>query len=139
MIRPILVDTDVIIDHLRGFENSKKLLKKVELGNFLAYFSTITEAELYSGQRMSVKSEQRIVERLLKIMHRVDVNSEIARKAGELRREYGVELPNAIAIIAATALILGAELVTRNIKHYKSIKKIKLKTPDAITKNFYAK
>ncbi|MEX2723274.1 MAG: type II toxin-antitoxin system VapC family toxin [Candidatus Freyarchaeota archaeon] len=137
MIRPILVDTDVIIDHLRGFENSKKLLKEVELGNFLAYFSTITEAELYSGQRMSVKSEQRIVERLLKIMHRVDVNSEIARKAGELRREYGVELPN--AIIAATALILGAELVTRNIKHYKSIKKIKLKTPDAITKNFYAK
>ncbi|MEM2135144.1 MAG: type II toxin-antitoxin system VapC family toxin [Candidatus Jordarchaeaceae archaeon] len=137
MIRPILVDTDVIIDHLRGFENSKKLLKEVELGNFLAYFSAITEAELYSGQRMSVKSEQRIVERLLKIMHRVDVNSEIARKAGELRREYGVELPN--AIIAATALILGAELVTRNIKHYKSIKKIKLKTPDAITKNFYAK
>ncbi|MBS7249249.1 MAG: type II toxin-antitoxin system VapC family toxin [Candidatus Freyarchaeota archaeon] len=137
MIRPILVDTDVIIDHLRGFENSKKLLKEVELGNFLAYFSTITEAELYSGQRMSVKSEQRIVERLLKIMHRVDVNSEIARKAGELRREYGVELPN--AIIAATALILGAELVTRNIKHYKTIKKIKLKTPDAITKNFYAK
>ncbi|MEM3563255.1 MAG: type II toxin-antitoxin system VapC family toxin [Candidatus Jordarchaeaceae archaeon] len=137
MIRPILVDTDVIIDHLRGFENSKKLLKEVELGNFLAYFSAITEAELYSGQRTSVKSEQRIVERLLKIMHRVDVNSEIARKAGELRREYGVELPN--AIIAATALILGAELVTRNIKHYKSIKKIKLKTPDAITKNFYAK
>jgi predicted nucleic acid-binding protein len=117
---------------LQGFENSKKLLKEVELGNFLAYFSTITEAELYSGKRMSIKSEQRTMERLFKMMHRVDVNGEIVRKAGELRREYGVELPN--AIIAATALIVGAELVTRNIKHYKSIKKIKLRTPDAVTK-----
>lgn len=132
MISPILIDTDVIIDHLRGFEDSKKLLKEVELGNFLAYFSAITEAELYSGQRMGVRSERRKMDRLLKIMHRIDVNSEVARKAGEIRRKYGVELPN--AIIAATAFIIRAELVTRNTKHYKSIKKIKLKTPSAIIK-----
>ena len=133
MISTILIDTDVIIDHLRGFEDSKKLLKRVELGNFLTYFSAITEAELYSGQRMGSRSERRKVDRLFKIMHRIDVNEKVARKAGEIRRKYGVELPN--AIIAASCFIVRAELVTRNIKHYESIKGIKLKTPDVIIKN----
>lgn len=130
MIEPILIDTDVIIDHLRGVEEARELLKTVEDGSLSAYFSTITEAEVYSGKRMEGKAEKRRVQLLFDLMHRVDVNGEIARKAGELRRRYQVELPN--AIIAATAFYARAKLVTRNVKHYESIKEVRIRTPEEI-------
>jgi predicted nucleic acid-binding protein len=52
----------------------------------------------------------------------------IAQKAGEVRRKFNV--PFADSIIAATTLHFGTKtLVTKNIKHYKSIKDIKIKNP----------
>ena len=130
MIEQILIDTDVIIDHLRGIEEARKLLKAVENGRLSAYFSTITEVELYSGNKMEGKAEKRRAQLLLDLMHRVDVNGEIAGKAGELCRRYQIELPN--ALIAATAIRVRAKLVTRNIKHYETIKKLTIKTPTEI-------
>jgi len=130
LIKPLLIDTDVIVDHLHGIEEAKKLLKAVEGGNFPAYFSTITEAEIYSGKKMKIKAEKRKVQLLLDLMHRVDVNGKIARKAGELRRKYEIELPN--AIIAATAFHVRAKLVTRNAKHYETMKEVEIRTPNEI-------
>jgi predicted nucleic acid-binding protein len=130
LIQPLVIDTDVVIDHLRGMEESRKLLEAVEDGRFSAYYSTVTEAEIYSGKKMGEKAERRKVELLLDLMHRVDVNGDVARKAGDLRRRSQVELPN--AIIAATALHIRARLVTRNAKHYETIKEVEIRTPEEI-------
>jgi hypothetical protein len=122
-----LVDTDVIVDHLRGIEEARDFLRRVERGELEGYFSTITEAELFSGKKMESKAKQRKVSNLLGIMKRVPVNSLIARRAGEIKRRYGVPLPN--AIIAATALRMKAKISTKNVKHFEGIEDITILEP----------
>jgi predicted nucleic acid-binding protein len=122
---PVLVDTDIIVDHLRGVERASRFLKKVEKKELQGYFSTITEAELFAGKSMDSKDARQKVAALLGTMKRVPVNSLIARKAGEIKRSRGIPLPD--AIIAASALSLGAGLATRNARHFKGIEKLGLK------------
>jgi len=47
------------------------------------------------------------------------VDRSIAQRAGRLRREHGLRLPD--ALIAATALEFGLHLVTRNWKDFESV------------------
>ncbi|MEE8168208.1 MAG: type II toxin-antitoxin system VapC family toxin [Candidatus Hydrothermarchaeales archaeon] len=125
MVR-IVIDTDVFVNHLRGVKKARTFLKKVETGKIEGFFSTITEAELFSGRRVDSPSEQRKIGKLLGILKRVEVDSKIARKAGGIRRRYDVLLPD--AIIAATAYYKKARIATKNIKHFEPIKEIKLET-----------
>lgn len=122
----LLLDTDIIVDHLRGVEEAKKVLKRIEKGEVKGFFSTITEAELFAGKSMHRREEQRKVSALLGTMKRVPLSSAIARKAGEIRRKHDVLLPD--AIIAATALTVKAALTTKNSRHYRGIK-VKVKKP----------
>ena len=75
-------------------------------------------AELYAGVRN--ESEQRRIEALPAPSHVRDVDLEIARLAGRYRLHYrtshGVGIPD--ALIAATAQVHGARLVTRNARHF---------------------
>lgn len=89
MIEQILIDTDVIIDHLRGVEEARKLLKAVEEGHLSAYL-TITEAVIYSGKKMEGKAEQRRAQLLLDLMYRADVNGAVAKKAGRCVEDTGL-------------------------------------------------
>jgi hypothetical protein len=121
----VLVDTDILVDHLRGEGRARRFLKKIEENDMEGYFSTITEAELFAGKSMDSKETRRRVSALLGIMRRVPVNSPIARKAGEIKRLYGTPLPD--AIIAASALALKAKLATRNVRHFKRIRGLEVK------------
>ena len=47
----ILIDTDVLIEYLRGSPVVRRLIDEIKNGDIKAYFSTITETELYSGSR----------------------------------------------------------------------------------------
>lgn len=80
--------------------------------------SVITVAELYAGVRN--ESEHRRIEALPALLHVRDVDVEIARLAGRYRLQYrtshGVGIPD--ALIAATAQVHGARLVTRNARHF---------------------
>ncbi len=127
MMEKILVDTDIIVDHLRGMEKAREFLRKIEKGERKGYFSTITEAELFSGSRMESKDEQRKVLNLLGIMKRVPVDSMIARRAGKIKRRNGARLPD--AIIAATAMLMKAKLSTKNTKHFEGIEGVVLMEP----------
>jgi predicted nucleic acid-binding protein len=81
--------------------------------------SAITEAELFAGRTMRDAEAVERVELLLSVFEIAPVNSTVAREAGRLRREYGCSLPD--ALIAATAILWGAELITRNERHFKMI------------------
>ena len=117
MIR-IVIDTDILIDHLRGMEKAKEYLREIEEGRVRAAISVIiiTEAELAAGQSMKDSSVQMKVKRLLNILEKVEVTSKIAWRAGEIKRNYKSRLMD--ALIAATALEFNSKLVTRNVKHY---------------------
>jgi predicted nucleic acid-binding protein len=126
-LNKVLIDTDILIDHLRGLDKAKEYLKKIESGKVKGVISVITEAELSAGESMRDILVQMKVRRLVRILEKVEVTSEIAWKAGELRRDYKCRLMD--ALIAATALKLNLKLVTRNVKHYERIKGLEIEEP----------
>ncbi|MXY26413.1 MAG: type II toxin-antitoxin system VapC family toxin [Acidobacteria bacterium] len=118
MSRPILVDTDVLIDFLRGYEEAMSL---VSVNSESIVVSTINVAELYAGVRGGADgAEQSALDRLLALFRVIPVGSGIARLGGLYKRDYGRShgVGLADAIVAATATVEDAALMTINVKHY---------------------
>ncbi len=122
MKKNILIDTDIVIDFLRG---NKKAVSFFKTNLDSIYFSAITVAEIYSG--IKGKKEEIEVERLFSIFPVIETSKNIAMEAGKLVKQYrpshSVEIPD--AIIAATCLLSDMELNTLNIKHYPMFKELK--------------
>ena len=122
-----IVDTDIFIDHLRGYEPSKGYMQQFEDGQLYGMISTVTILELYAGKRMYNPDEVDKVEQIISIFEEVSVDAKIGRKAGEFIRKYGGAIPD--AIIAATAVVKEAIVITRNIKHYTNISEVDIEKP----------
>ncbi|RZV44672.1 MAG: type II toxin-antitoxin system VapC family toxin [Acidimicrobiia bacterium] len=114
IVADYLVDTDVLVDHLRGTAELR-----ARANDRLSY-SVVTRAELFAG-RADAESE---VRRLLDGLTELPVTGLIAENAGRIRRATGVRLPD--ALIAATAIKHGLRLMTRNRKDYERIPKLRL-------------
>ena len=122
MNRSILIDTDIVIDFLRGRKQAVSFFKD---NSEIICFSAITVAEIYAGIRG--KEEEIAVEHLFSIFPVIETTKKIAIEAGKLVKQYrpshSVELPD--AIIAATCIISDSELNTLNIKHYPMFRGLK--------------
>jgi predicted nucleic acid-binding protein len=110
-----LIDTDVLIEYLRGNQEAVRFLE--ELGGVL-YVSAITVAELSAGAHPG--AEEQALEQFLRAFDVVPVEAELARAGGVLRRDYGPShgVGLADALIAASADALQATLVTFNRRHF---------------------
>lgn len=110
-----LIDTDVLIEYLRGSDQAAEFLEQLE-GELL--ISALTVAELFSGARGS--DELDALDQFMRAFEVVPVDEPLARGWGQLRQEYhashGVGLSD--ALIAASAGDREAELVTFNRRHY---------------------
>lgn len=111
----LLVDTDVFIDHLRGS-------RELDPGRHRLHYSVITRAELFAGTTAT-----NAVTMLLGPFREIAVDRITAERAGRIRREVGVRLPD--ALIAATAIEGNLALVTRNRADFEGIRGIRLRTP----------
>lgn len=109
----LLVDTDIFVDHLRG-------ARELSAGGHRLHYSVITRAELVAGN-----SATDLVNRLLFAFREIPVDRSIAERAGRIRRESGIRLPD--ALIAATALEHGLSLVTRNRSDFENVRQLRLK------------
>ena len=113
----ILVDSDVLIAHLRGIAVARDWLVGARHDGPLA-ISVVSIVELIGGMRTV---ERREVWRLL-ASFRVEPATEIvARRAGDLMRRY-CRSHNRIGLgdylIAATAEVHGLNLATLNVRHF---------------------
>lgn len=115
MAGPILVDTDVLVDFLRG---NSKAVAFINARSDRIVLSSIVAAELYAGVKGD--AEQETLEDFLSLFRIVPVDAEIAKTGGLYKRDYGKShgIGLADAILAATADLEDAELKTLNIKHY---------------------
>jgi len=116
----ILVDSDVIIAHLRGVEAAREWLAATLSTDDVA-ISVLTITEVTGGMR---SPEHPQVWRLLACLSCEAVSCDIARRAGELRRVWRQShtgISTVDYMIAATALEHGHELATLNVRHYPMI------------------
>ena len=115
----IIMDTDVLIDYLRGFTLAVTYLDDLIVNPAADLFvSTITVAELFAGVRN--KKEQDKLDHLLLAFRIAPLDNDAAKKGGLLRRDWGHIHGTGLndALIAATAESLAATLVTLNNRHY---------------------
>jgi predicted nucleic acid-binding protein len=112
-----LLDSDVIIWHLRGRREITEMLQDIQRYGVPAC-SALSVLEVQVGVK---RGEEEKTDRFMDSLKIFDVNREIAYKAAQIIREYKkkgmtIDLPD--AIIASTCIFQDLILVTCNRKHY---------------------
>ncbi len=122
MSNAILVDTDVLVDFLRGNEKAISFLDEFSPHILL---SPIVIAELYAGVKGA--NELTVLDNFVSLFRLVPIDAEIAKACGLYKRDFGKShgVGLADAILAATAEKENAEFKTLNVKHYPMIKGLK--------------
>jgi predicted nucleic acid-binding protein len=111
----VVLDTDVLIDLLRGREEIQIFLHDLT-GHSVPCCSVISVAEIYAGMR---QEEHARTADLLDGLVILPVNREIAETAGRFKqRSKSRRLELADCLIAATAFVEGASVATGNVKDY---------------------
>lgn len=121
MARALLLDTDLLIDFLRGQRQAIAFMQG-ESGPMAV--SALTVAELHAGVRDG-EEKDRLAE-LLSLFSQIPVDPEVAAEGGLLRRDYGPSHGTGLvdAILAATALRQGLRLATLNARHYPMLSEV---------------
>lgn len=111
-----LIDTDVLVDHLKAVPEAISALKRL-IARGKLFCSVINEAEVLAGMREDEKDK---VGALFDALNPLGVTREIAQLTGKYRREYkkshGVQISD--ALIAATASVHNLVLITLNERHF---------------------
>ncbi len=113
-----LLDTTIAVDHLRGHQAAVELLRGLVEDDETIAASEIVRFELAAGVR---DDELPALEQFFSAISWVAIGEDVARAAGELARKHrrahsGID--DADYLIAATALLLEADLLTTNVRHF---------------------
>jgi predicted nucleic acid-binding protein len=114
-----MLDSVALIDYYHGRSGVAPYFEAILNGQASGAFSTITELELWQGLRTG---EEERHEAMLALLERVPLDGAIARRAGQLRRQIGLDrlsLPD--AAIAASAELTGRTLLTRNRRDFEAL------------------
>lgn len=116
-MRKILLDTDVLIAHLRGQQEVSFQVRGLLASNLLVAYTAVSVAEIYQGIR---SNEKEAAEHTFSTMECLEINRAVGKRAGEYLKSYakshGLEVPD--ALIAASAFVHKFSLCTFNWKHY---------------------
>ena len=112
----VLVDSDVLIDHLRGH-------RRFAADRDTVHISTVTRAELFAGRG----SDETKVRRLLDAFVELPADRAVAERAGRMRRTLQIGMAD--ALIAATAAQHRLTLVTRNTGDFAAVKGLRVRVP----------
>lgn len=114
-----LVDTTVIVDHLRGKSEATKFIEE-----FHPFISSVTEAELLEG--VQSKQEVAIITKICGNLHPIPLTPYITQKSLELLRQFRLShgLLFLDALIAASSLLNKFTFITANVKHFYFIPKL---------------
>lgn len=115
----LVVDTDVIIDYLRG----RTTILQTAL---MQYECAITAVTLYELEAVAVRSQrqQRLIELLLSMVDVLPFDRQAAHLAADIWRTLeaqgrGIGLPD--TLLAGICLAHGSPLLTRNLDHFRRV------------------
>lgn len=121
----LVVDTSVLIDHLRGGKILQQILDSLSEDDEL-FISSIAFFELFSGKSSAKRLVAAKIYNLVKNFQKIELDDGIAIRAGELSRDVTTKLEVPDYIIAASALNIGAAVLTLNQKHFQQIPHLSL-------------
>ncbi len=114
----VLLDSTVLIDALRSRQDGRGKLARMVAANHALATSAANVAEVYGGMR---PGEESATQAFLSSVECYPVTAAIARRAGDLQREWrrrGRTLTMLDMMVAATALEYGFALATENRKDF---------------------
>lgn len=125
----VLLDSDVIIEWLRGHEPFVSQVASLLERSSELFWTPVSVAEIYAGVR---KGEESRISKLFVLMESLDVSMAHGKTAGEYLKAYskshGVEAGD--ALIAACSTTEALLLWTLNKKHY-PMKDVRFFSPEA--------
>ncbi len=113
----VLIDTDILIDYVKGF---------VELPKVPIFISEITLYEFVRGTK-DVKRAKKLLEETFVVVYN---NNEILLKAAEIwiaLKESDEIVDDRDILIASAAIAKNLPLMTRNLKHFKRLERFGLR------------
>jgi predicted nucleic acid-binding protein len=117
--QPLLLDTNILIYHLKrglSVEFTEQLALTIVAQQ--AYISLITRIEMLAWKGHTDLSLQQTTE-LLDQLPELGINEAVIAQTIHVRKTYSLKLPD--ALIAATALVHGLQLVTANTDDFKRV------------------
>lgn len=105
-----VIDSDVLIDFLQGLDAAAAEIERYDD----PCYSIVSWIEVMIGA--DTDAERFAAETLFESMRRIELSTEIARRAVEIRKLLRLKIPD--AIVLATADKEGCILVTRNAKDF---------------------
>lgn len=114
----VLIDTPVIVDHLRNDPRAVGLLANLFERQERVWAATPTRTEILAGIQPKERAPMR---ELFEILSWVEIDIEIADAAGALAQRYrsshsGIDTTD--YLVAAAAQSIDATLITLNVKHF---------------------
>ncbi|MFV1917423.1 MAG: PIN domain-containing protein [Patescibacteria group bacterium] len=123
----VILDTNIIIDHLRqnkkgtAFDKIAQSFSKKSLA-----ISIISAQELYEGESTKDEEKEKVLISVINSIRILPYTYEVATLAGRIARDLKRSIGFADAAIAASAIINGYQLYTLNKKHFQGIKELEL-------------
>ena len=124
----VILDTNVIIDHLRQSGAKETLLLRIakRTARENLAISAVSIQELYEGRSTREPKKEEYLLRTIAPLRVLPYTYEIAQLAGEVARDLESPIEFADAAIAATAIVHGASLATLNRKDFQQITELQL-------------
>lgn len=120
-----LIDTTVAVDHLRGVPAAVDLLTALtDRGDDLVA-SELVRFELLAGIRTK---ELAAFEEFCSALRWAELTEDVSRVAGQLARRYRRSHSGIGAVdylIAATSIVIDADLLTTNVRHFPMFTKLR--------------
>lgn len=129
MGRKILIDTNIAIGYIGNRLSTKSMNKLDTIFDAEYHISAINKIELLGYPNLDKNEEEKF--NLLinhSILHQID--NKIIEETILIRKVHKIKLPD--AIIAATCIVNGLEIITYNAKDFENIVGLKVIEPETL-------
>jgi predicted nucleic acid-binding protein len=125
-----LLDSNVVIDALAGLPHGTRVLQEArKRPEVSVIYSAITRIEVLGFPNLSAKEEEAI-RRLLNEFEEVAVSNTVVERTIQIRKLVRIKIPD--ALIAASADIAQAVVVTRNTSDFQCVPGLTVIHPDNV-------